>query len=188
MKKQILILAGVVFALCMGSCSKEDTPQLEEEDQTQDELALWDGETPHTFYYDIEGVKVNVNEDGYMLFPKRVNGVPQSETVDYLVIKKKYGYPHKAPKEFAVSGPTECRRFSFVGKKATPWSNVEVYKQMCRTIGFRPDSKHNDFEELSDLPVRAMKFGPWNMTLETVVSVDIVTHKYFDKNHPAEVL
>ncbi len=174
----------IAVALCMSACNKDDNPPTPG-NQTQEIPDQWGDEKEHVFYYDIDGVEVDVDENGYMLFPKRVNGVPNGESVNYMVIEKKYGYPHKAPKEFAVHGHMACSGFSFKGKRATPWNNVDVYKQMCRTIGFRPESKYNNFEELADLPVRKMKYGPWHMTLETVVSMDIVTHKYFDKNHPA---
>ncbi len=177
--------AAAVLAVCLTACSKDDEPQ-PPVNPAQENQEQWGDEYPHGFYFDLDCIKLPLNEDGHLCFSELTpDGKHLAYTLDSIVMDKEAGYDRSSKKYGIVCGPASVSLLTLQGKRATPFNNVEVYKKMCRTIGVRPDSKFNNFPELADLPVRKVYAGCTFFQLDTLVSVDIITHKYFNKDCPA---
>ncbi len=176
-----------VLVVCISACSKDDEPQ-PPANPTQENPEPWGDEMPHGFYYDLDCIDLPLNKDGYLCFTE-VSSTPSGNlityTLDSIVMKKEWGYDKSTKRYGLLYGPATGTDFWLKGKRATPFNNVDIYKQMCRTIGVRPDSKFNDFPELADLPVRKVFSSYRFFQLDTLVSADIITHKYFNKDCPA---
>lgn len=192
-------VVAVVLAVCLVACSKNDepeptpTPDTEQEDPNTDQgdpntnqgdqdsepVENWEDEKPHGFYFDLDSIILPLNEEGFLRF-KDSRGYHDS-----IVIEKKYGYPSKdRSKGGAYAGVANFSSLSLTGKRATPWTNVDKYIELWRSVQFRPNSKFSNFPELADLPVRDISRHGM-LTLETLVEMDIISHNYFNKDIPA---
>ncbi len=188
-----------VLTVCLTACNNDepepqpDEPNTEQEDpdtgqgnQDTEQEENWEGEKPHGFYFDLDQISLPLNDEGLLCFSETSPDHKYiTYTLDSIVMEKRFGYGSSTMKHGIVWGPCNVSKLTLKGKRATPFNNVEVYKQMCRTIGVRPQSKFNDFPELTDLPVRKVYSGYTFFQLDTLVSTDIITHKYFNKDCPA---
>lgn len=185
-----------VLAVCLTACSKNDEPEpqpnpdTEQEDpnttsgdQSTEQEENWGDEKPHGFYFDIDSIYIPLTEDGFL----RVWDQYHKNLCDAIVMENRYKRPSKdnRSKGGILYGTTgERASLRLIGKKANPWVNVDKYIEMCQTIHLRPDSKFSDFPELEGLPLGNVQlFGL--MTLETLVNVDVISHKYFCAEIPA---
>lgn len=189
---QTIIWAVVaVLLVCVSACSKEDIPQPQPQPNPEqvENPEDWGDEVPHVFYFDLDRIELNLNEDGFLMIRNTNKSYSPDSYIDHIVIDSTKIAPSVTSneKQWAVNGPLNDSYFRLKGKRATPFNNVDVYKRCCLQVAKRPDSKYNNFPELSHLNTISMMEAPASreIAFDTVVYMDIITHKYYDANHPA---
>lgn len=206
-----------VLALCLVACGKDEpTLPMEPErpenptdpgstedpkDSNQDDPGnqgntdgnpeFWEDENPHGFFFDVDSLQLHLNQDGFLQF----RGRNPSDLNDEIVIDKRFHYyeDSNACKQDAkyyggyFRYPMHVSHMRVAGKRATPWNNVNRYKEMFTKVHIRPESQFSNFPELADFPlgnVQAFGIFVW----DTLVYAEVITHKYFNSKIPAESL
>ncbi len=198
MKAITKVLSGAAVALMMGLCacsSDEPTPAPAPEPDIPDVPVMpehpdkdWKGEFPHGFITDATVIDMPINERGYLEF-FHWNGtthICEDEVViDRTPVNQVNGNSLSGASKYAVWGGKTRLYSNYIkldGIMADPFENKEEYIRICKQHRFRPASQFSDFEEL--MGFRTPEISGYYST-EVLTCVDLITEKYFDRNHPA---
>lgn len=178
----------MAMGMWMGSCSSDEpapvpAPPVYPEHPEKN----WKGERAHGFITDVTAIRIPRSDRGFL----PTGGMEGNDeiVIDRDLTPIDWNDISDAPSTRGTE-TQYLNTFSYLhfdGTVADPFENFETYVALCHKYNFRWKSQFSEVEELLDLriPARIMVLEDGYMLTEKVKGFDIITEKYFDKNHPA---